>query len=137
MASSHALSALQRGRKVLSSAMKMPRARPPTSARGRLTRRPSAAAAMATTTRLKKSAATNVLNRGAISTPAMPAKILDSAQAKADTRSARMPASSVMRGLSTTARIASPRAVKRNRAASTSMPSTATPRATSSLRLKA
>ena len=38
-------------------AMKMPRPRPPTSARGRLTSRPTAAAAMATTTRLKKSPA--------------------------------------------------------------------------------
>ena len=48
-----------------------------------------AAAAMATTTRLKKSAAASVLNRGAISTPASPAKSDDSAQANAETRSAR------------------------------------------------
>ena len=40
-----------------------------------------AAAAMATTTRLKKSAAASVLNRGAISTPARPANSDDSAQA--------------------------------------------------------
>ncbi len=37
----------------------------------------AAAAAMATTVRLKKSGATRVLNRGAISTPAIPAKVLD------------------------------------------------------------
>ena len=43
---------------------------------------------MATTTRLKKSGAASVLNRGAMSTPAMPAKTLDSAQLNADTRSA-------------------------------------------------
>ena len=120
--SNHVNVSAQSGRKVLKTAMNHPRARPPTRAHGRLTSRPTAAAAMATTTRLKKSGATRVLNRGAINTPAMPANELDNAQANADTRSAWMPASSVMRGLSTTALMASPIAVNRNRAARNAAP---------------
>ena len=68
----------------------------------------------------------SVLSRGAISTPAMPANMLEIAQASAEIRSAGMPASSVIRGLSTTPRIASPAAVSRNRAPSRSIAATAT-----------
>jgi hypothetical protein len=125
----------QRGRKVLARAMSTPSPMPPRNARGRLTSRPTAAAAMATTTRLKKSGAARVLNRGAMSTPASPANRLDSAQLKADTRSARTPVSSVMRGLSTTARICRPMPVHRNRAASASVAVNAMAIATSSSRL--
>ena len=109
-------SSLQRGRNVLNSAMRTPSPRPPASAQGRLDSRPTAAAATATTTRLKKSPAASVLNRGAMSTPARPAKSDESAHAKAETRSAAMPFSSVIRGLSTTARIRRPIAVNRNSA---------------------
>ena len=48
-----------------------------------------------------------------------------------------MPFSSAIRGLSTTARIRSPMAVNRKSAAKPTMPTTATPMATSSSRLKA
>ncbi len=48
-----------------------------------------------------------------------------------------MPFSSVIRGLSTTARIRRPMAVYRNRAASATIATTATATATSSSRLKA
>ena len=123
------------GRNVLNSEMKIPRPRPPMSARGRLTRRPTAAAATATTTRPKKSGATRVLNRGAMSTPASPAKKLDSAQEKADTLLASTRLSSAMRGLSTTARMRSPSAVNLNRAASASMAATAMASWASSSRL--
>ena len=92
---------------------------------------------MATTTRLKKSAELNVLNLGAMSTPAMPAKRLESTQANAATHSALMPLSSVMRGLSTTARIWRPMALNRKSPARASMLATATPIATSSSRLNA
>ena len=92
---------------------------------------------MATTTRLKKSGAASVLNRGAISTPARPANSDDSAQAKADTRSAGMPLSSVIRGLSTTARIRRPIAVNLNSAPRANVATTAMAIATSSLRLNA
>src|SRR3546814_5733045 len=67
---------------------------------------------------LKNSLGARVLKRGAMSTLARPAKSDERAQAKADTRSAAMPFSSVIRGLSTTARIWVPSAEKRNRAAS-------------------
>ena len=50
---------------------------------------------------------------GASRTPASPAIVLDSIQAIMLTRSASTPASSTMRGLSTTARIWSPIGVKR------------------------
>ncbi len=93
---------LQRGMNVVTCAISTPSPTPPASAHGRLTRRPIAAAAMATTMRLRKSCADSVLNLGAISTPATPANSDDSAHANAETRSALMPLSSVMRGLSTT-----------------------------------
>jgi hypothetical protein len=124
-----------RGRNVLAREMRTPRPSPPASAQGRLSRRPTAAAAIATTTRLKKSGAARVLKRGAINTPARPAKKLESAQAKADTRSALMPLSSVMRGLSTTARICRPMPVKRNSAARPAIATSATAIATTSSRL--
>ena len=76
-----------------------------------------------------------MLNRGAISTPARPANSDDRAQAKADTRSAATPLSSVIRGLSTTARIRRPMALKRKRANSPAVATTAMPMVTSSLRL--
>ncbi len=129
-------SADHRGRNVLASAMSTPRPIPPRNARGRLTSAPTAAAAIATTMRLKKSPAARVLKRGAMSTPANPANRLDSAQLNADTRSARMPASSVMRGLSTTARMRRPRSVNRNSAASAAVAVSAMAIATNSLRLK-
>ena len=62
-------------------------------------------------------------NSGASSTPARPAKRLDSIQANVLIRSALMPASSVIRGLSTTARIRRPSGDQRNRAV---RPTTAT-----------
>ena len=117
--------------------MKIPRPRPPTSASGRLVRRPTAAAAIATTTRLKKSCATNVLKVGAMRTPAIPAKRLESAQLNADTRSAWMPLSSVIRGDSTTARMRSPTGVNLKTRPRTTIPATATAIATSSFRLNA
>ena len=52
---------------------------------------------------------------GARSTPARPANRLDSAHADALVRSARTPASSDIRGLSTTARMRRPIAVERSR----------------------
>jgi hypothetical protein len=128
-------SIVQRGRKVLNRAMEIPRPSPPRSALGRLVRRPTAAAAMATMTRWKKSGAMSVLKRGAIRTPAMPANRLESAQAKAEIRSALMPFSSAMRGLSTTARRASPSELKRNRAPRAVMPRRATAIWASSSRL--
>ena len=111
---------------MLNTAMNQPRAMPPTSARGRLTSRPTAAAAIATTTSVKKSVLMRVLNPGAMSTPASPAKVLEIAQASADTRSAGMPASSVIRGLSTTPLMARPTAVNRKRAPSRTIAATAT-----------
>jgi hypothetical protein len=78
-----------------------------------------------------------VLKRGAMSTPASPANNDDRAQAKADTRSAATPLSSVMRGLSTTARMRRPTALNLNRASNPSVATTAMPIVTSSLRLKA
>ena len=121
----NARDSLHCGRNVLNSEMNTPRPRPPMSARGRLTSRPMAAAATATMTRPKKSGATRVLNRGAISTPARPAKKLDRAQEKADTLLASTRFSSAMRGLSTTARMRRPSAVNRNSAAMASMAVTA------------
>ena len=132
--SNHVRSSDHRGRYVLKMAMNQPSPSPPTSAPGRLTSRPTAAAATAITTSAKKSALMTVPMRGAIRTPARPAKVLESAQANADTRSAWMPASSVIRGLSTTARIDRPTAVNRNSAPSSSMAATATTIAASSSR---
>ena len=60
-----------------------------------------------------------MVKRGAMSTPARPAKNDDSAQAAADTRSAVMPLSSVIRGLSTTARMRRPIRVNLKTLAST------------------
>ena len=67
--------------------------------------------------------------------PAMPANNDDNAHANADTRSAAMPLSSVMRALSTTARMRRPMALNRNSAPSASVAMVATPMATSSSRL--
>ena len=115
--------------------MNQPRLSPPTSARGRLTSFPTAAAATAITTSVKKSVELSELKRGAISTPAIPANVLDRAQANAEVRSALIPLSSVMRGLSTTARMARPSMVKRNSAPSSSVPASATAIMASSSRL--
>ena len=117
--------------------MSTPRPTPPARASGKLTSRPTAAAAIATTMRLKKSPAARVLNRGAMSTPATPANNDDSAQANAETRSAAMPLSSVILELSTTARMRRPMALNLNSAASAIVATAATPMATSSLRLNA
>ena len=76
-----------------------------------LVRRPKAAAAIAAISRMVKFGAANWANSGARSTPARPANALDSIHENALTRSALMPASSVMRGLSTTARIWRPMVV--------------------------
>ena len=134
---SHSSVSLHRGRNVEKMAMSTPSPSPPASARGRLVSWPTAAAAIATTTMLKNSPDEKELKRGAIRTPARPAKNDDSAQAKADTRSAEMPLSSVIRGLSTTARMRSPTADHLNSAPSESMARTAAVMATSSSRLKA
>ena len=66
----------------------------------------------------------------------MPANVLDRAQANAETRSALMPLNSVIRGLSTTARMDRPIIVKRNRAANSSVPASATAIMATSSRLK-
>src|SRR5581483_3905169 len=81
MAFNHLKSPVQRGRNVLTSAISTPRPIPPANAIGRLTRRPTAAAAIATTTMLKKVGAASVLNRGAINTPASPANNDDNVHA--------------------------------------------------------
>ena len=133
---SHVWSPDQRGRKVLNTAMNQPSPSPPSSARGRLTSFPTAAAATAITTSVKKSVARIELNLGAISTPARPAKVLDRAQANADTRSALIPLNSVMRGLSTTALMARPSMVNRNRAPRSRVPARARAIMASSSRLK-
>ncbi len=86
----------------------MPSARPPISASGRLERPANAAAAIAATISRKKFCAASCGKSGPSSTPAMPASMLESAQPIDETRSELMPASSVMRALSTTARIRSP-----------------------------
>ncbi len=73
-----------------------------------LVSRPKAAAAIAAISRMVKLGAASWANSGASSTPARPANVLDNIHENALTRSALIPASSVMRGLSTTARIWSP-----------------------------
>ena len=70
-------------------------------------------------------------NSGASRTPASPAMKLDSIHETVPTRSASTPASSVMRGLSTTARIWSPRAVDRNSTVSPTTMSTVSTMVTS------
>ena len=70
--------------------------------------RPKAAAAIAATIRVVKLFDATCANSGASSTPARPANRLDSIHENVLTRSALIPASSVMRGLSTTARICRP-----------------------------
>ncbi len=87
------------------------------------------------TTMFRNSPDDRVLNRGAISTPASPAKKEESAHADAETRSASMPFSSVILGLSTTARMRRPRIEKRNRATSPTTAIVAAPMDTSSFRL--
>ncbi len=91
---------------------------------------------MATTTMSKKRPADRVGKRGAMSTPARPANREDSIHAEMEMRSAARPLSSVMRGLSTTARIRRPTIVKRNRATRPSIAAVATAMAISSSRLK-
>ena len=86
----------------------MPSARPPTSASGRLDRPANAAAAIAATMSRKKFCDDSCGNSGPSSTPAIPARMLESAQPTDETRSALIPASSVMRALSTTARMRRP-----------------------------
>ncbi len=90
---------------------------------------------MATTTMLKNSAAAREVKRGAINTPARPAKNDESAQADADTRSAGIPLSSVIRGLSTTARMRRPITVNLKSSASPMVAEIATIIAASSFRL--
>jgi len=84
-----------------------------------LVRRANAAAAIAATSRIVKYVAASCAYSGAISTPARPANRLDSIHENALTRSALMPISAVMRGLSTTARIRSPMLENRKRSVST------------------
>ena len=71
----------------------------------------STAADIATTTSVVKLSSLTDANSGDSSTPASPAIMLQSIHDAMLTRSASIPASSVMRGLSTTARMRSPRAV--------------------------
>ena len=97
---------------------------PPTTASGTLTRRPTTQAASAATSRVKKWMGTSSANSGASRTPVSPASVLDKAQAIVDTRSASTPASWVIRALSTTARIRSPRPDQRSNNVS---PTTTTP----------
>ncbi len=73
-----------------------------------LVSRANAAAAIAATSRIVKLLADSCVKSGAISTPARPANKLESIQENTLTRSELMPASAVMRGLSTTARIRRP-----------------------------
>ena len=89
----------------------MPSASPPTSASGRLDSPANAAAAIAATTSRKKFCDDSWGNSGPSNTPAMPARMLESAHPIDETRSALIPASSVRRALSTTARMRSPIAV--------------------------
>ena len=135
MGASHAACSATRGRNVCTNEIVIPSDTPPTNARGRSTSRPSAAAVTATTTRLKKSGAASVLNRGAIKTPANPANRLDSAHANAATPSERTPASSVRRGLSTVARICSPSGLNRKSAPRPAMATAAITIDVSSFRL--
>ena len=89
-------------------------------------RRTRLRAEAATISRMKTFESTT-LNRGASSTPAMPASTLDSSQENLDTRSALMPFSSTSRWLSTTARMRRPMGVHRNSTVSTmTVPSVAT-----------
>lgn len=76
-----------------------------------LTSRAKTAAANAATNNVKKSSEFRAANRGASSTPASPARMLDSTQAPPATRDALTLLSSTILGLSTTARMRSPRAV--------------------------
>ncbi len=87
---------------------------------GMLVRRANAAAAIAETSSVVKSSMLSTDEYGASRTPASPAIVLESIQAAELARSAFTPASSVSRGLSTTARICRPIAVHRNIATSSS-----------------
>ena len=80
---------------------------------GMLVSRPHAAAAIVMTSSSVKMSAFSVWASVVRMTPAMPAITLESIHATALTRSEFTPASSTMRGLSTTARICSPIAVYR------------------------
>ena len=84
------------------------------SASGRLDRPAKAAAAIATTMSRKKFCDDSCGNSGPSKRPATPARMLDSAHPTDDTRSALIPDSSVMRALSTTARMRRPIRVYRN-----------------------
>ncbi len=96
----------------------MPRAMPPTRVIGIDWRLPNAAAAIAAMSRKRKFSLLTWENSGASRTPARPANRLESIQATVLMRSALMPASSVMRGLSTVARIRRPSWDQRKRAVS-------------------
>ena len=85
---------------------------PPQNASGRLVRLPSAAAAMAATSRSVKFSACRSANSGASSTPARPARKLERTQMATPTSSELTPASWTMRGLSAIARIRRPIWVK-------------------------
>ena len=102
---------------------------PPARAMGRLDSEAKAAAAMAATIKRKKLSALTWGNSGARRTPASPANRPDSIQEYDSTRSASTPASSVMRGLSTTARMRRPIVVSRRNAVSrpTALSDTITP----------
>ena len=73
--------------------------------------RPHAAAAIVITSSSVKMLGSSVCANVTRITPAIPAMMLDSIQETALTRSESTPASSTIRGLSTTARICSPVAV--------------------------
>ena len=101
------------GTKPTTSAWNTPRRTPPIIALGMLTSPAKTVAASAATRRVKKSLADICANSGAMSTPARLATRLDSIHETIETRSPLMPCSCTRRGLSTTARICSPRAEKR------------------------
>ena len=90
-----------------------PSTTPAANVTGMLWRRPTTAAAMLKMTTRVKTVESSVWARVTRMTPARPATVLDSIHATALTRSESTPASSTMRGLSTTARICNPVAVYR------------------------
>ena len=79
-----------------------------------LVRLPTTQAAMAATSRVKKSGESSWANRGAMSTPARLARMLARIHDDNATRSASTPCSCSSRGLSTTARMRRPSAPRRN-----------------------
>ena len=95
-------------------ACNIPKPMAPKNVSGMLLRPPTTVAARAATRSVNRSIGLSDAKRGATSTPASPAIMDESIQDAIETRSAFTPLSSASRGLSTTARIRSPRLVYRN-----------------------